>query len=258
MSEYFPHDVRNYSIANQFCAFFSEETSPGSGTFEDYKTLGNIVDSSFTPQLEELEHFTNYSGINRKDTEVITSAGGQFNLTLDEIVCDNMRWIFGSSARTTGATVIIPKDDVVAFSGTAPSTIAIVNSGAAIHSSISLYDRDCTRYVEGVDFSVVLGTGTYTRIGAGAIPVSGTVHALYNVSQSASSYPIMDRLNIEGKLKVINLAPEVGPAFVIELNRCRVRLDGDISFAKDDWRTAVLQAEMLEDANGDFGTIYQF
>lgn len=256
MSERFPKDSRNYSIANKFTAFFAEETSPGSGSFNDFLPMGNIVDSTFASELEELEHLTNFAGISRKDKEVVITAGGTFTLTLDELVCHNLRWIMGSSTRTTGATIVVPREETVSFSGTSPGSL-VVNGGAAIDSSISLYDPDCTRYVEGTDFSVVKGTATYTRIGS-AIPVSGTVKALFNISKIATSYPIMDLLNIEGKLKVVNLAPEVGPGFMIDLFRTRIRVEGDIGFSKDDWRTADLQCEMLEDDNGKFGSINMF
>ena len=253
MPEFFPKDTRNYSVANKFTAYISEKNDDG--TFEPYLPLGNIVDSTLSTELVELEHFSNFNGIDRKDLEVVLRVGGTFNWTVDEMVCHVARWLFGSSTRTTGATLLVPHTETQKFTGS--GTVITVNGGAAFDSNVALVDEDCTLFVDGVDYTVQAASGTYLHAASGAIPVSGTVRAIFNTSETGAKYPLLDKPNIEARVKLVNLAPEIGPKFMMEINRVRLRLDGDVSFSKEDWRTAVLQGEMLEDENGNFGFLYQ-
>ncbi len=86
------------------CVFFTE-----TGGVE--RSLGNIVGDSVSIDREsdEIEHFTNKSGIRRKDKTFTVEENAQIDFEIDEINVDNMRYFFKGAAIATvgGGTAAI-------------------------------------------------------------------------------------------------------------------------------------------------------
>jgi hypothetical protein len=98
---FFAPNVENYTLGKGV-PFFSRLISPG--VFDAERDLGNAPTFSINVDIENLEHFSSRSGINRKDLEVVSQISPNVSFTLDEINADNLELIFlGTSVEETQA-----------------------------------------------------------------------------------------------------------------------------------------------------------
>jgi len=91
--------IDDITIPGGVCVFFTE-----TGGVE--RALGNIVGDSVSVDREsdEIEHFTNKSGIRRKDKIFTVEENAQIDFEIDEINVDNLRYFFkGASISSVGA-----------------------------------------------------------------------------------------------------------------------------------------------------------
>ena len=100
---FFAPNVENYTLGKGV-PFFSRLISPG--VFDAERDLGNAPTFSINVDIENLEHFSSRSGINRKDLEVVSQISPNVSFTLDEINADNLELIFlGTSVEETQIAV---------------------------------------------------------------------------------------------------------------------------------------------------------
>jgi hypothetical protein len=85
--------IDEITIPGGVCVFFTE-----TGGVE--RELGNIVGDSVSIDREsdEIEHFTNKSGIRRKDKIFTVEENAQIDFEIDEINVDNLRYFFKGAA----------------------------------------------------------------------------------------------------------------------------------------------------------------
>tara|TARA_R110000772_G_scaffold267971_1_gene393523 strand:- start:2091 stop:3269 length:1179 start_codon:yes stop_codon:yes gene_type:complete len=98
--------IDEITIPGGVCVFFTE-----TGGVE--RSLGNIVGDSVSVDREsdEIEHFTNKSGIRRKDKIFTVEENAQIDFEIDEINVDNLRYFFkGASISTVGAGTTLITD----------------------------------------------------------------------------------------------------------------------------------------------------
>ena len=91
--------IDEITIPGGVCVFFTE-----TGGVE--RKLGNIVGDSVSVDREsdEIEHFTNKSGIRRKDKIFTVEENAQVDFEIDEVNVDNLRYFFkGASISSVGA-----------------------------------------------------------------------------------------------------------------------------------------------------------
>jgi hypothetical protein len=91
--------IDEITVPGGMCIFFTE-----TGGAE--RVLGNIVGDSLSidRDSDEIEHFTNKSGIRRKDKIFTIEENAQLDFELDEINVDNLRYFFkGASISAVGA-----------------------------------------------------------------------------------------------------------------------------------------------------------
>ena len=91
--------IDEITLPGGMCIFFTE-----TGGAE--RVLGNIVGDSLSidRDSDEIEHFTNKSGIRRKDKVFTIEENAQLDFELDEINVDNLRYFFkGATISTVGA-----------------------------------------------------------------------------------------------------------------------------------------------------------
>ncbi len=91
--------IDEITLPGGMCVFFTE-----TGGVE--RQLGNIVGDSLSidRDSDEIEHFTNKSGIRRKDKIFTVEENAQLDFELDEVNVNNLRYFFkGASISTVGA-----------------------------------------------------------------------------------------------------------------------------------------------------------
>jgi hypothetical protein len=91
--------IDEITIPGGVCVFFTE-------TGGTERSLGNIVGDSVSVDRDsdEIEHFTNKSGIRRKDKIFTVEENAQIDFEIDEINANNLRYFFkGASISNVGA-----------------------------------------------------------------------------------------------------------------------------------------------------------
>ena len=83
-------------------------------TYEGFRDMGNVVDSSLEQAIEELDHYSSKSGTRRRDRKITTQIEEDITFTLDEPNVENLREFFRGGALT----------DVVASPGDASDWLA--------------------------------------------------------------------------------------------------------------------------------------
>lgn len=101
--------IDEITIPGGVCVFFTE-----TGGVE--RQMGNIVGDSVSVDREsdEIDHFTNKSGIRRKDKVFTVEENAQVDFEIDEINVDNLRYFFkGAAISSVGAGTAISTDQKV-------------------------------------------------------------------------------------------------------------------------------------------------
>jgi hypothetical protein len=96
----------NYTIGGArfwFSRLVDETATPP--TYEGFRDMGNVVDSSQEQTIEELDHFSAKTGTRRKDRSLVTEISEEIVFTLDELSTENIRSFFRAGAVTNGDAV---------------------------------------------------------------------------------------------------------------------------------------------------------
>lgn len=56
----------------------------------DFRDMGNATEVSFTPTIEQLDHFSSRAGVRVKDRTVVIEKSGTVNLVLEEWMVENL------------------------------------------------------------------------------------------------------------------------------------------------------------------------
>ena len=72
-----------------------------------YRDVGNVPEFEFTPELEELEHFSSRAGVRSKDRTIVLEKNGTLRIVLEEFTPENLAIAFlGTLTDDTYGTVI--------------------------------------------------------------------------------------------------------------------------------------------------------
>lgn len=95
------HNINDYTIGKGVVSFKKDGDA-------DYRDLGNVPEFEFTPEIENLEHFSSRQGVRTKDRTVVLSKSGSLRIVLEEWNVDNLALAFLGTyeANTAGQDVI--------------------------------------------------------------------------------------------------------------------------------------------------------
>ena len=254
MAEYNLPYAGNYRVDGGVQAFVEEEIS--AGVFGDYVCLGNVIESTFTPDVEQFVHYSSLYGLKNQDKVITVKSGGSIKLTIDELIKENLEFSFQTSARTTSTTVSIPQVEEVTFA----AGVGAVNSGAAIAEVLWVKPLSGeSDYTEGAsaDYTVALGTGAITQTAGTTMTATETALVCYTVSRSTSRYSILSDVAKRGRLHIVSLNSAGGGASsYIYCPLCEIKPEGDLGLLNmTEAKQATLNFNMLK-SSGIFGYIY--
>ena len=115
MVQYAGGSPQNYTVGGTrfwFDRLIDDSATPP--TYEGYRDMGNVVDSSLEQAIEELDHYSSKSGTRRRDRSLVTQIEEEIVFTLDEPNVENLRSFFRGGDLT----------DVLAQPGTAADWLA--------------------------------------------------------------------------------------------------------------------------------------
>ncbi|MBU0959777.1 MAG: hypothetical protein KKB31_07560 [Nanoarchaeota archaeon] len=255
---YTPNNPENYAIANRATVWIARKLATTPATYTVAKPVGNVNSGSFAPEFTELEHSSNFAGINKQDKKIITEVKGKVTIEIDEVVKENLRYAL-LSGDPVSTTIDVPLQETKTFVGT-PGTIT-VNSGATIQEVLGIYSQLGTEGADGfeegatADYTVNLTTGVITRVDGGLITAGETVVVNYTVRKTnLTKHIIMENTNIEARLWVISAGAAAGPKEYIYFPSAKIKPSGDINLlSKDAWRVVTLEMDILEDPEVGFG-----
>lgn len=258
MTEYNQKNADNYGVASRFKVWIARWNSTTSA-YEDYRSVGNVVDTSLAPTFERLKHNTHYRGIDKQDQSIVVSTEFTGKVTIDELVKDNMLYVLMSTIRTTAQTYYVPDQENKTWAGGAGSTVE-VNGGDAIYQVLNVWHlSNDTAYEEGAtaDYTVTEATGTLTKTAGSTIADGEEVLIDYETSETCVMYNILDSTDIKARMKIVS-ENTTGPKHCIFLPYVKLSLDGEIPFPKDAWLQATLNLEIMEDDTYGYGQWYTF
>ena len=70
----------------------------------EYRDLGNVPELEWTPELDELEHFSSRQGVRTRDKTVIIEKKATMRLILEEWTTENLALAFLGDVETTGTS----------------------------------------------------------------------------------------------------------------------------------------------------------
>ena len=76
-------DVNNYYIGKGIVSFKKD----GEMSFRD---VGNVPEFEFTPEIEELEHFSSREGVRSNDRTIVLSRSAQVRMVMEEWTLENL------------------------------------------------------------------------------------------------------------------------------------------------------------------------
>lgn len=238
--------------------------SKGSAEAADWRELGNIIDPSLAPTIETLQHFSQRRGRRSKDREEISGRSVAFNLTLDEINLDNLKYMFASDEDPTDSTVDVHESKTFPNpGGTAPNnTVTLgdeeIDPDTMIVRNAAL-EEDATPFVEDTDYSVDYGTGIVTILPGGALNDEADVTTLHfqyvrNVETVKFTGWSGNLVEVECKFQVLTTG---GLQYVITAANATIKNNGDFTIGDgQDWQKIPITIEVLEDTNGEMVNIH--
>lgn len=257
-------DPRNYQLPGRVSLWFRTN---GSSLDADWKELGNIIDPTFAPQIERLDHFSQRRGQRAKDRSEISQRGGTISFSIDEINLHNLQFAFGSAAAPVDDSVDLLESKVLTNpGGSAPdNTIDLaeidIEVGSVIVRSSVLEDE--VTYATPADYTVDEATGIITIAPGGALnsadPDTGVpeIHVFWRKNVETQKFEIFDGTEIEGEAQ-FQVLTKGGMQYAIKCARVVIRNNGDITIGDGQtWQQIALQMDILEDANGQLGNMHQ-
>lgn len=80
-------NVNNYYLGKGNVYVSETATEPGTG---DWRHVGNVPEFEFTPEIENLEHFSSMEGVRTKDRTIVLEKSGQLRMVLEEFTPENL------------------------------------------------------------------------------------------------------------------------------------------------------------------------
>lgn len=255
MAEYNVPYPKNYFIANKAGVWIAEETS--AGVYDTWKTVGNVRACTFTPEEEAYIHSSHLFGLNKQDRRITISIGGTVTVEIDEIVRQNMEWLFRTATRTAAQNVAMPEQERVVFSG----GVGAVNSGSAIIEVLEVLPLSGEdTYTEGAtgDYTVTIGTGTITQTVGTSMSASGTYIVTYTVTHSVNQYTTFDDADKRGKVWVVSSGEAIDvPKKALYIPMAEISMEGDMGLLpKEEAQSATLNLKIVEETTGVFAYWY--
>lgn len=256
MTEYNPHDIRNYFVSTVATAWLSRKAADGS--YGEWYCVGDVQEATYSPSIEKLEHESNFFGLNKRDKTIVNKVSATATIQISELVRHNLLYILNSKTRTTGETLYVIKQETKIWTG----NTAQINEGEAIYQVRYVLDTDGDdAYEEGIsgDYEVTEATGTLTKTVGTTIADGQEVIIVYEVARSATQYKILDATTIEGRAIIVSEGTGIGPRRYLYFPSCLISIDGDIALlSKTEWNTASITLDINEDPESGFGNWYNY
>lgn len=248
MAEFNIPSKYNYTLMAGSSAWIAKRTS---GVLGEYNLVGNLADDvTMAVDLTRLEHMTNLYGLDTLDSNPVTVKKLDFNITIDEMIRENLEYALGSSGRVVSQTTQVRRyAKVVVAAG-----IMTVNNGDAIYDvERVLPESGEATYDEGVsgDYTVTEASGLITLTGSSDITNGDTVIIYYRVTKTVTEHPILDEPNINGAIEFYSVLAsdnEVGYNVKIAFPNVDIAIDGDLPLSKAEYLKATLKCSALADA----------
>jgi hypothetical protein len=256
MPEYNIPNPRNYRVDGGVQAFFEKELS--ANVYAPPHCLGNIIEASYTPEMETFEHKSSLFGMAQKDRVITIETSASLSMVLNELVGENVELAFQTNQRDTGITVYPPRVARPTFA----LGEAVLNGGAAIHDVLWVKPlQGDTVYVEGVtgDYTVNTADGKIELTMTTSIGAGDEVVVAFRTAETATRASIFSDTDISGRLHIVSYhASGGGPSTYIYYPRVDVKTEGDISvFNMSEPKQFTLNMEIV--SVGDlYGYIYMW
>jgi hypothetical protein len=254
----------NYQIVGRVSLWFRKK---GDTNVADFFEFGNIIDPSFAPLIERLDHFSQRRGVRAKDRSEIISRSATLNFTIDEINQTNLLAAFGASETPEDAELAL--HDSKSFDnpgGTAPSNTCDLNEedideGTVVVRTAGIEEEET--FTEDVDYSVDYADGVITILPGGALndPDEETgipkIHVYYQKTVETVKSEIFDGTEIEGEAQ-FQVLTKGGAKYAIQCGNVVLKNNGDITYGDgQDWQKIALSLDILEDTNGELGQLHR-
>jgi len=259
MAEFNIPNKYNYTLMAGSSAWIAKRTSDVLG---EYTLVGNLAeDVTMSVDLTRLEHMTNLYGLDTLDSNPVIMKKLDFNITIDEMIRENLEYALGSSGRVISQSIQVRKyAKAVVASG-----IVTVNGGSAIYDVEKVLPNSGEdTYDEGAsgDYTVTEATGVITLTAGSAITEGDTIIVYYRVTKTVTEHPILDDPNINGAVEFYSVLAsdnEVGYNVKIAFTNVDIALEGDLPLSKAEYLKATLKCSALADATSPtskLGTYY--
>lgn len=256
-SHYEAGNVENYTIGGSrfdFNELLDATTTPKK--YNGFVGLGNVVESPFTQELTELEHFTAKTGSRARDRLLTTEIKPSFTLTLDELNAQNIAYLLRSSKPTDVAagTAVAVTDEPMRLNGTEVRSLKNGINQAAI--VVKSWDG-LTTHVVNVDYTIVdFLTMPNTRVIKGIKRIAGAgitdgddVKVSYTYDSLAHKLIVpSSKVELKGQIRVA-LVSDTGNEMWFRHDKCILTPEGDLSLNAEDWTTMQLKVALESDAD---------
>jgi hypothetical protein len=251
----------NYQIVGRVSLWFRKK---GDTEAKDFFEFGNIIDPSFAPLIERLDHFSQRRGVRAKDRSEIISRSATLNFTIDEINQTNLLAAFGSSETPEDAE--LPMHDSKSFDNKGGDTECDldeedIDEGTVVVRTAALEEEET--FTEDVDYSVDYAEGIITILPGGALndPDEETgvpkIHVYYQKTVETTKAEIFDGGEIEGEAQ-FQVLTKGGIKYAVYCGNVVLKNNGDITYGDgQDWQKIALQLDILEDTNGELGQLHK-
>ncbi|MFH0814308.1 MAG: hypothetical protein V2A69_15945 [Pseudomonadota bacterium] len=246
----------NYHVPAEVNCWFSQKNADG--TYLDYLPLGNVVSSALAYAINKIEHKTNLRGMDAKDRTITTERGATLTIVVDELVRHTLKYLLMSSGRVAASSFTRYAHETVTFA----AGLATLTD----HPVVAVDDIYPTSgeeaYVQGAtgDYEVNESTGAITLPTGSQIGDTDEVIVYYHVAVTgAVKTPIMDDVDINGKMIVTDDSGSTGEKRQIEFYDVDLAPDGDIALNnKTEVQTGTLKASVNEHPTLGFGNWYSY
>ena len=222
--------------------YFAQKNTDGSHT--DFFYFGRTDDDlKLTLDIETLEHPNTEGNIEEIDFEIETKKQFNMNITTDDMTQAMVaRFFRGESAATAqvGATLTAEDQGAVKQGG-------IYETGFIAFDDMEL-KTGATPYIEGTDYSVDLGAGTFSIIEGGGIAddtvidVTGTYQTI-----SYDTVEVGTKTKLEGKFKFIS-DQTTGTRVKALIHKTSIIPSGDFALkGTKEWKKCSFDVKVLKD-----------
>lgn len=243
----------NYTIGGSrfwFNRLMDETTDPM--RYEGYRDMGNVVDCEEASETEVKDHFTAKSGTRKRDASLVMSVTEQFNLTLDELSCRNLRDFFmGGTITKVAASQNTAEvtDEVMCMDET---ELRLLGKGYNASTIVVKDITGVTTYVKDTDYTEVThalsGYKGIRRIANGAIGDGDFVRVSYKYDVRAHrTFAPATKPVIKGKCVLFGVA-DVGNEFIREIAQVQLERNGGFKLNDQDWSNYQITVKILDDS----------